>query len=76
MDILGGMQLKNAPTPDLCLMIAATRSGGNADPVVIDALTGELENRLTVLTDEDSEPCDVDAALARFLLAFIRKDQR
>jgi len=67
------MKLKNTPTPDLCLMIAATRSGGNADPVVINTLTGELEKRLTASVDEDSEPCDVDAALARFLLAFIRR---
>ncbi len=70
------MRLKDTPTPDICLMIAATKAGGDADPVVINTLTGELEKRLTVSVDEDFKPCDLDTALARFLLALIRKDQQ
>jgi hypothetical protein len=39
-----------------------------ADPAIAD--------RLTVTVDHDAEPVDVDAALAKFLLAFVRSKPR
>jgi len=66
------MDLHETPIPVLAFMLGATAAGKDPDEVVVQSLTAELEGRLSTEVDESSGPADMDQALAKFLLAYIR----
>ena len=66
------MDMHETPIPVLAFMLAVTAAGQKPDKAVVQSLTAELEGRLSTEVDGSGGPADMDQALAKFLLAYIR----